>query len=200
MTGVQTCALPIAKSVKSPIIPFGTKRPRVQIPAPRPHHHLAFNKLGDEFFYSLKAQRPCNHRVSGPFLFRIGGDFLPWQGNFPIFSVKISRTLFLFQTMTDTAAHWNTLFHTTKCNYWCALFCDPVPVKLHALSYTHAVYERCFMVCLTGNARGDFQYIAHFCASIHTRSSDIIIILGYTGINFSGGYGSAQKSSAVCCL
>ena len=40
------------------------------------------------------------------------------------------------------------------------------------------------MIYLTGDTHGDFQRIAHFCARMHTKPSDIMIILGDAGINF----------------
>ena len=44
------------------------------------------------------------------------------------------------------------------------------------------------MIYLTGDTHGDFRRIAQFCARMNTQPSDIMIILGDAGINFSGGW------------
>ena len=53
------------------------------------------------------------------------------------------------------------------------------------------------MIYLTGDTHGDFQRIAHFCARIHTKPSDIMIILGDAGINFSGGWRDLHKKEFI---
>jgi len=44
------------------------------------------------------------------------------------------------------------------------------------------------MIYLTGDTHGDFRRIAQFCARMNTQPTDIMIILGDAGINFSGGW------------
>ena len=56
------------------------------------------------------------------------------------------------------------------------------------------------MIYLTGDTHGDFQRIAHFCARMHTRPSDIMIILGDAGINFYGGWRDQHKKKFVSAL
>ena len=45
-----------------------------------------------------------------------------------------------------------------------------------------------FVIYVTGDTHGDFDRIAHFCARMKTKPSDIMIILGDAGINFYGGW------------
>ena len=47
------------------------------------------------------------------------------------------------------------------------------------------------MIYVTGDTHGDFDRIAHFCARMNTKPSDIMIILGDAGINFFGGWRDA---------
>ena len=56
------------------------------------------------------------------------------------------------------------------------------------------------MIYLTGDTHGDFQRIAHFCARMHTKPSDIMIILGDAGINFSGGWRDLHKKEFISKL
>ena len=56
------------------------------------------------------------------------------------------------------------------------------------------------MIYLTGDTHGDFQRIAHFCARMHTKLSDIMIILGDAGINFSGGWRDLHKKEFISKL
>lgn len=53
------------------------------------------------------------------------------------------------------------------------------------------------MIYLTGDTHGDFQRIAYFCARMHTKPSDIMIILGDAGINFSGGWRDLHKKEFI---
>jgi len=43
------------------------------------------------------------------------------------------------------------------------------------------------MIFITGDTHGDFSRFTNFCQRFETTKSDIMIILGDTGINFSGG-------------
>ena len=52
-----------------------------------------------------------------------------------------------------------------------------VHFRFYALRYTHDIYWRYFMIYLTGDTHGDFQRIAHFCARMHTKPSDIMIMV-----------------------
>ncbi len=56
------------------------------------------------------------------------------------------------------------------------------------------------MIYLTGDTHGDFQRIAHFCARMHTKPSDIMIILGDAGINFYGGWRDQHKKEFISAL
>jgi len=56
------------------------------------------------------------------------------------------------------------------------------------------------MIYLTGDTHGDFQRIAHFCARMHTKPSDIVIILGDAGINFYGGWRDLHKKEFISAL
>lgn len=56
------------------------------------------------------------------------------------------------------------------------------------------------MIYLTGDTHGDFQRIAHFCARMHTKPSDIMIILGDAGINFHGGWRDLRKKEFISAL
>ena len=56
------------------------------------------------------------------------------------------------------------------------------------------------MIYLTGDTHGDFQRIAHFCARMHTKPSDIMIILGDAGINFYGGWRDLHKKEFISKL
>lgn len=49
------------------------------------------------------------------------------------------------------------------------------------------------MIYVTGDTHGDFDRIAHFCARMNTKPSDIMIILGDAGINFFGGWRDSLK-------
>lgn len=62
------------------------------------------------------------------------------------------------------------------------------------------IYWRYFMIYLTGDTHGDFQRIAHFCARMHTKPTDVIIILGDAGINFSGGWRDLHKKEFISQL
>jgi len=44
------------------------------------------------------------------------------------------------------------------------------------------------MIYLSGDTHGDFRRIAQFCARMNTQPTDIMIILGDAGINFSGDW------------
>ena len=56
------------------------------------------------------------------------------------------------------------------------------------------------MIYLTGDTHGSFERIAHFCARMHTKPSDIMIILGDAGINFYGGWRDQKKKEFVSAL
>ena len=56
------------------------------------------------------------------------------------------------------------------------------------------------MIYLTGDTHGDFQRIAHFCAHMHTKPADIMIILGDAGINFYGGWRDLNKKEFISKL
>lgn len=56
------------------------------------------------------------------------------------------------------------------------------------------------MIYLTGDTHGDFKRIAHFCARMHTKPTDIMIILGDAGINFSGGWRDLHKKEFIASL
>lgn len=56
------------------------------------------------------------------------------------------------------------------------------------------------MIYLTGDTHGDFKRIAHFCARMHTKPSDIMIILGDTGINFYGSWRDRHKKELIANL
>ena len=50
------------------------------------------------------------------------------------------------------------------------------------------------MIYLTGDTHGDFERIKDFSERFHTKKTDIMIILGDAGINFSGFlYDQAKK-------
>ena len=56
------------------------------------------------------------------------------------------------------------------------------------------------MIYLTGDTHGSFERIAHFCARMNTKSSDILIILGDAGINFYGGWRDQKKKEFISTL
>ena len=56
------------------------------------------------------------------------------------------------------------------------------------------------MIYVTGDTHGDFDRIAHFCAQMNTKSSDIMIILGDAGINFYGGWRDLHKKEFISKL
>jgi len=56
------------------------------------------------------------------------------------------------------------------------------------------------MIYLTGDTHGNFQRIAHFCARMNTKPSDIMIILGDAGINFYGGWRDHHKKKYISAL
>lgn len=56
------------------------------------------------------------------------------------------------------------------------------------------------MIYLTGDTHGDFLRIAHFCACMNTKPSDIMIILGDAGINFYGGWRDRHKKEFISAL
>ena len=56
------------------------------------------------------------------------------------------------------------------------------------------------MIYVTGDTHGDFDRIAHFCAQMNTKSSDIMIILGDAGINFYGGWRDLHKKEFISRL
>lgn len=54
------------------------------------------------------------------------------------------------------------------------------------------------MIYLTGDTHGDFERIKDFSDRFHTKKTDIMIILGDAGINFSGFlYDRKERISAV---
>lgn len=56
------------------------------------------------------------------------------------------------------------------------------------------------MIYLTGDTHGNFERIAHFCARMNTKPSDIMIILGDAGINFYGGWRALQIKEFIQAL
>ena len=56
------------------------------------------------------------------------------------------------------------------------------------------------MIYVTGDTHGDFDRIAHFCARMKTKPSDIMIILGDAGINFYGGWRDQHKKKHISAL
>ena len=56
------------------------------------------------------------------------------------------------------------------------------------------------MIYVTGDTHGDFDRIAHFCARMNTKPSDIMIILGDAGINFYGGWRDLHKKEFISKL
>ena len=56
------------------------------------------------------------------------------------------------------------------------------------------------MIYVTGDTHGDFDRIAHFCARMNTKLSDIMIILGDAGINFFGGWRDSLKKEFISKL
>lgn len=56
------------------------------------------------------------------------------------------------------------------------------------------------MIYVTGDTHGDFDRIAHFCARMKTKPSDIVIILGDAGINFYGGWRDHHKKEFISAL
>lgn len=56
------------------------------------------------------------------------------------------------------------------------------------------------MIYVTGDTHGDFDRIAHFCARMNTKPSDIMIILGDAGINFYGGWRDHHKKEFISAL
>ena len=56
------------------------------------------------------------------------------------------------------------------------------------------------MIYLTGDTHGNFDRITQFCARMHTKPSDIMIILGDAGINFYGGWRDQHKKEFISTL
>ena len=56
------------------------------------------------------------------------------------------------------------------------------------------------MVYLTGDTHGDFRRIADFCKRFETSGDDVMIILGDTGINFSGGLKDQAKKDYIAAI
>lgn len=56
------------------------------------------------------------------------------------------------------------------------------------------------MIYVTGDTHGDFDRIAHFCARMNTKPSDVMIILGDAGINFYGGWRDLHKKEFISKL
>ena len=56
------------------------------------------------------------------------------------------------------------------------------------------------MIYLTGDTHGNFERIAHFCARMNTKPTDIMIILGDAGINFYGGWRDQKKKEFIGAL
>ena len=56
------------------------------------------------------------------------------------------------------------------------------------------------MIYITGDTHGSFERIAHFSARMHTKPSDIMIILGDAGINFYGGRRDQKKKEFINAL
>ena len=56
------------------------------------------------------------------------------------------------------------------------------------------------MIYVTGDTHGDFDRIAHFCARMNTKPSDIMIILGDAGINFFGSWRDLHKKEFISKL
>lgn len=56
------------------------------------------------------------------------------------------------------------------------------------------------MIYVTGDTHGDFDRIAHFCARMNTKPSDVMIILGDAGINFYGGWRDQHLKEFISAL
>ena len=56
------------------------------------------------------------------------------------------------------------------------------------------------MIYVTGDTHGDFSRIAYFCARMHTKPDDVMIILGDAGINFYGGWRDRHKKEFISKL
>lgn len=56
------------------------------------------------------------------------------------------------------------------------------------------------MIYLTGDTHGNFDRIANFCARMKTKPTDIMIILGDSGINFYGGWRDQHKKEFITKL
>ena len=53
------------------------------------------------------------------------------------------------------------------------------------------------VIYITGDTHGQFQHIADFCSKTGTQKSDIMIILGDVGLNFTGGFIDRFQKKAV---
>ena len=56
------------------------------------------------------------------------------------------------------------------------------------------------MIYLTGDTHGEFERIVEFCEHFHTVKSDVMIILGDAGINFSGEFFDRPKKELLQSL
>jgi len=56
------------------------------------------------------------------------------------------------------------------------------------------------MIYITGDTHGNFERISNFCTRMHTKPSDIMIILGDAGINFYGGWRDQKKKEFISAL